>query len=349
MVRRPAATAFLEVNEQMTLASDSPKFCRMIERVAAAAKHAENVLIVGDPGSGKELVAEAMHFNSGRKGKFVKMNCAAIPGDLLESELFGHKKGAYTGATSDRPGKFLEANGGTIFLDEICSMDVRVQPKLLRVVEYGEFYRVGDEDVRRVEVRIVAAVNDDLSAAVMQRRLRKDLLYRLSSYTVHVPSLNERSEDLPRLIDFFLVKFSGDSERLELDDTVLRKLLAHSWPGNVRELRSVIASAVINTRHRGRHTITEQDLDPFPSDLLGEQRDNFNPLSELVDSIYAEKFDFKTMEKELRRIILREIAQREDGDTGSISRLLKKTPDNVRTLFSRSGVKLGKAAGELQD
>ena len=140
MIRRPTAKAFLEVNREMTLASDSPIFCRMIERVAAVAKHDENILIVGDPGSGKELVAEAIHSNSQRAGKFIKMNCAAIPADLLESELFGHTRGAYTGAFSSTAGKFRDAHGGTIFLDEICSMEIRVQPKLLRVVEYRRIF-----------------------------------------------------------------------------------------------------------------------------------------------------------------------------------------------------------------
>ena len=203
--------------------------------------------------------------------------------------------------------------------------------------------------MQKADVRIVAAVNDDLSQAVAQGRLRKDLLYRLASYVVYVPMLKDRPEDLPRLIDFFLEKFGREGEDLELDDAVSRKLLAHSWPGNVRELRSVIAAAVINARHRGSSTITEEDLDPFPSSLLGTPAVPFNPLSELVDAIYAGKLNLENAEKESRKMILKEIAKREGGDTAAISKLLDKSPDAVRTLYSRSRVQLGRNAVDLQD
>ena len=161
--------------------------------------------------------------------------------------------------------------------------------------------------------------------------------------------LKDRPEDLPRLIDFFLEKFTGKEEGLELDEAVSQKLSAHSWPGNVRELRSVIASAVINTRHRGSNTITEADLDPFPSGLLGKPADISNPLLKLVDSIYARKLDLEKAEKELRKIMLKEIAKREGGDTVAISRLLDKTPPAVRNLYSRSDVPLGKTAVDSQE
>jgi two-component system response regulator PilR (NtrC family) len=210
------------------------------------------VLITGESGTGKELVAKAVHFSSPRKaGPFVTVNCGALPETLLESELFGSMKGAFTGAISNKQGLFEAANGGSIFLDEISATTLTLQIKLLRVLQEREFMRVGGTAALKIDVHVIAASNRDLKAEIIKGTFREDLYYRLNVIPIHMPPLRERKEDIPLLTDHFLKKFNRkEAERIgikRLDPEVLKVLMNYSWPGNVRELENTIERLVIMT------------------------------------------------------------------------------------------------------
>jgi transcriptional regulator with PAS, ATPase and Fis domain len=201
------------------------------------------VLILGESGTGKELVATSIFDQGLRKEKpFIKLNCAAIPEELLESELFGHEKGAFTGATSFKPGKFDMANGGTIFLDEIGDMPYSLQSKILRIIQEREFYRVGGSRTIKVDVRFIASTNKNLEQMVQEGRFREDLFYRLNVFTLHLPPLREKRSDIPALVDHFLDK---SSKAVEISSMALQILMAYAWPGNVRELQNTIERAAV--------------------------------------------------------------------------------------------------------
>jgi two-component system response regulator HydG len=224
------------------------------------------VLIQGESGTGKELVARAIHERSARTSKpFVAVNCAALPETLLESELFGYERGAFTGAAGRKEGRFELADGGTLFLDEVADLSTVTQPKILRVLQEGEFERLGGTRSLRVDVRVVAASNQDLAQMVRDRRFREDLFYRLNVITVHVPPLRERREDIPVLAQHFLRVYGAKNNRkLEgLSDDALRRLEAYAWPGNVRELENVIERGVVLARG------TQVDLADLPPEIAG--------------------------------------------------------------------------------
>ncbi|SEP89384.1 Transcriptional regulator containing PAS, AAA-type ATPase, and DNA-binding Fis domains [Solimonas aquatica] len=219
--------------------------CHAIKRVAPTDAP---VLILGESGVGKEMFARALHGESSRSDKpFIAVNCAAIPEQLIESELFGVEKGAFTGAVSSRPGRFERANGGTLFLDELGCLSLPAQSKLLRAVQEGEIERVGDTKQRQVDVRIIAATNEDLRDAVERKTFREDLFYRLNVYPVQIPPLRERTEDIYLLMEYFLDRLTKRHRRdvSGFTDRAIDALLAHDWPGNVRELENVIERAVI--------------------------------------------------------------------------------------------------------
>src|SRR6185295_18716917 len=206
------------------------------------------VLIRGESGVGKELVARAIHQRSNRKPRpFVKVNCAALPAELLESELFGHEKGAFTGATAEKPGKFELADQGTIFLDEIGEMAIRLQAKLLQVLQDEEFFRVGGKKSVRVDSRVVVATNRDLEKEIELGNFREDLFYRLNVVAIRLTPLRERREDIPPLVDYFLKKYGKRYRRAqaELPQEVLAAFLDHAWPGNVRELQNMVRRLVV--------------------------------------------------------------------------------------------------------
>ncbi len=202
---------------------------------------------VGESGSGKELVACAIHYNSPRSGgPLIKLNCAALPDNLLESELFGHEKGAFTGAVNQRKGRFEQAHGGTLFLDEIGDISLTFQAKLLRVLQEGELERVGSSQTLRVDVRIVAATNRDLETAVDAGEFREDLYYRLNVMPIFMPPLRERQEDIPDLARFLVDKIAKQQgRRLTITDSAIRLLMRHPWPGNVRELENCLERSAI--------------------------------------------------------------------------------------------------------
>ena len=212
---------------------------RLIEKAAGTDS---NILILGESGTGKELVAEAIHSSSNRKDMpFLAINCAALPENLLESELFGYEKGAFTGAVQRKPGKFEIANGGTIFLDEIGDMSLPLQAKLLRVLQNKEIFRLGGNQSIRVNSRVIAATNRDLEAMVQEKAFREDLFYRLNVFPIKVPPLRERKEDIPELVNHFI----KSSTIVAVDRLALNKLMEHDWPGNIRELQNVIERASI--------------------------------------------------------------------------------------------------------
>ena len=220
----------------------------VLRQVTIVAPMDSTVLILGETGTGKELIADAIHRQSSRRNKsLVKVNCAAMPGGLLESELFGHERGAFTGAITRKAGRFELAHQGTLFLDEIGDIPLELQPKLLRVLQEQEFERVGGTVTTRVDARIVVATSRDLPAMVHDRQFRSDLFYRLNVFPIRVPALRERLEDIPLLVQHFVAHFSRRmNKRIDMIPIeVMKTLAAQSWPGNVRELQNLIERAVI--------------------------------------------------------------------------------------------------------
>lgn len=228
----------------------SDRMQEVFEAVYRVAPSKATVLLRGESGTGKELIVKAIHYMSPRnKGPFIKFNCASIPEGLLESDLFGHEKGAFTGAISSRSGKFELANGGTIFLDEIGDLPIALQPKILRVLQEREFERVGSEKTIKADVRIITATSRNLERLVSQGKFREDLYYRLNVIPILLPSLRERGEDISILIDYFLKKFNKENKRsVVLDKSTLQVLLNYDWPGNVRELENAIERMVVMSR-----------------------------------------------------------------------------------------------------
>jgi len=225
----------------------SPKMLALYELMEKVAGISSTVLITGESGTGKELVARAIHYNGPRADRpFVAINCGAIPEQLLESELFGHVKGSFTGAVSNKAGLFEVANGGTLFLDEVAETSPAIQVKLLRVLQDRAFRRVGGTEDIKVDVRLVAATNKDLKEAIQEGRFREDLYYRLSVIPIHVPSLRERREDIPALVLHFLKKYGKENHRegIGISPEAMEILERYPWPGNVRELENVIERAV---------------------------------------------------------------------------------------------------------
>ncbi len=233
-------------NRLPELIGNAPCMLEVSRRIRLVAPRMTPVLIEGPTGSGKELVAEALHRLSPRSRKpFVAINCAAIPEALLEAELFGHTRGAFTGAVHGRVGRIESADGGTLFLDEIGEMPLALQSKLLRFVECGELQRVGDNETVKVDVRIVAATHRPLAQHAASGTFRSDLYYRLAVFLIRTPSLAEHSQDLPRLVEHFMQKLGKETPVKRLDSSALAKLSEHNWPGNVRELEHVLERAVI--------------------------------------------------------------------------------------------------------
>ena len=251
---------------------------RALEMVETAAPTACTVLVLGETGCGKELIARAIHDHSQRRDRqFVKLNCAALPTGLLESELFGHEKGAFTGAIMQRVGRLEVADQGTLFLDEVGDIPLDVQPKLLRALQEQEFERLGSTHTRKVNVRLIAATNRHLEKMVANREFRSDLYYRLNVFPIRVPSLRERREDIPILVSYFTQKFARELKRniSHIPTAVMKGLIAWDWPGNIRELEHFIERAVLLTRGTSLQA---------PLGELREFRDSDEPPSPLSQS-----------------------------------------------------------------
>ena len=258
-----------KVQARGTIIGKSEKLTKMMSLIEQVAPTRASVLVTGESGVGKELVADALHRLSDRKdGPFIKVHCASLSSNLLESELFGHEKGAFTGAVSQKKGRFELADGGTIFLDEIGEIDSATQVKILRVLQEREFERVGGTETVKVDVRIVAATNRDLLEEVKKGNFREDLFYRLNVVHIEVPPLRERKEDIPLLMSSFLEEFNREDNRtIEGFSPAARKAMyAYSWPGNIRQLRNTIESAVVTCRGK---VIDTGDL---PEQIVAENR-----------------------------------------------------------------------------
>lgn len=253
---------------EQPIIGESPAFLGMLEEVSRAAELNRPVLIVGERGTGKELIAERLHFLSARwDGPLVKLNCAAISESLLESELFGHEAGAFTDASRQRAGRFERADGGTLFLDELASTSLTVQEKILRVIEYGEFERLGSTSTLEVDVRLVGASNVDLPELAAQGRFRADLLDRLAFDVITLPPLRERREDILPLAEHFAMRITRELGRelfAGFTGTVTEAMLGHPWPGNVRELKNVVERAVYRTPDP-EDPVDTIEFDPFAS------------------------------------------------------------------------------------
>lgn len=251
-----------------SLIGRSDAFLGVLERVSRVAPLRRPVLLIGERGTGKEMIAARVHYLSERwQRPYVALNCAALNDELLEAELFGHSAGAFTGATKARIGRFELADGGSLFLDELASMSLRLQEKMLRVIEYGQFERVGESRTQQVDVRLIGAANVDLPQMAAQGRFREDLLDRLSFDVITLPPLRERPDDLALLAQKFAEMMAAELGREHFagfSDTALAQLHSHSWPGNVRELRNAVERAVYRLDHADE-LIERLELDPFAS------------------------------------------------------------------------------------
>ena len=254
--------------QEQPLIGESPAFLNMLEQVSRAALLNRPVLVVGERGTGKELIAERLHYLSSRWDQpLVKLNCAAISSALLESELFGHEAGAFTDASRRRIGRFEQAGEGTLFLDELATTSQAVQEKILRIIEYGEFERLGSSTTQSVDVRVVGATNEDLPSLAAVGKFRADLLDRLSFDVITLPPLRERLEDIEPLAEHFAIRMSRELGRelfAGFSSKAMRQMLEYTWPGNVRELKNVVERAVYRLE-KIEGPITVLELDPFDS------------------------------------------------------------------------------------
>lgn len=262
------------MNENERLIGESPEFSALLEQASSVAPLHKPVLVVGERGTGKEGIASRLHFLSNRwEGQFIKLNCAAISDSLLESELFGHEAGAFTGANKVHHGRFERAHGGTLFLDELANTSVLVQEKILRVIEYGEFERVGGSKTIKCDVRLVAATNEDLPELARQGKFRADLLDRLAFDVLTIPPLRHRTDDILLLAEHFAITMTKELERAVFpgfSPEAQKTLQEYPWPGNVRELKNAVERAVY--RMTEDKAISEITLDPFASPYRPTQK-----------------------------------------------------------------------------
>ena len=304
----------------------SPAIQSLIRTAQKIADSTAIVQIQGPSGTGKELIAHLIHTSSPRKNRpFVIVNCASIPDALLESELFGHEKGAFTNAYAMKQGLVEVANGGTLFLDEVGDISPMIQPKLLRFLETGEFRRVGGTNAMKVDVRIVSATNKDLQKEVEAGRFREDLLYRLNVVTLRIPPLKDRKEDIPLLIENFLGKKIKGKAQKHLSDEALQLLLQYDWPGNVREMEHVIEGAVILSHDE---IITARDLTLTAS--AGMQKSNTVPLPQKD----GEFLSLETMEKKQIELVL----QKNNYNRSKTAQMLGITPKTLYLKIKRYGI-----------
>jgi len=271
------------------IVGNSEPLRRVLQEIETVAPADSTVLIYGETGTGKELIARALHNLSSRKSNtFVKMNCAAIPTGLLESELFGHEKGAFTGAIMQRVGRFELANRGTIFLDEVGEIPLELQPKLLRVLQEREFERLGSTRTIHTDARLIAATNRDLKTMVEEQRFRSDLYYRLNVFPIRVPSLRERKEDIPLLVRHFVKEFSRRNQRVihTIPSETMQALIRYHWPGNIRELQNVIERAVIISRGPALNVVLGEltpDVSSTPAPVVTSAKTSHESLQEMLD------------------------------------------------------------------
>jgi two-component system response regulator HydG len=329
VVENRALRAQLEATRRRAIIGNSLPWRRMMDVVMQAAPSSATVLVQGESGTGKELLARAIHEHSQRaNGPFVPVNCAAIPETILEAELFGYDRGAFTGAVTSRDGRFSLADKGTLFLDEVGEISPQVQVKLLRVLQEGEFERLGGRTVK-VDLRLVAATNKELATEVREGRFRDDLYYRLNVITVFVPPLRDRTEDVPLLADFFLRRYADKNAKslTGFTQAAMERLTSYHWPGNVRELENVVERAVVLTKSQA---IGEEDL---PRDLLHAEASDGRSISIAVG----------TPLEEVERRLIHETLKRTKGDKRLAAQLLGIA---TRTIYRRLESARVEAQGE---
>ncbi len=320
------------IHDEFTLENvvgSSKRMKELFDVVERVAKTDATVLLEGESGTGKELIAKGIHVSGVRSdGPFVAINCAAIPETLIEAELFGYKKGAFTGASSESRGKFEVANGGTIFLDEIGAMPLQGQPRLLRVLQEQEITRLGENTVRKVDVRVIAATHENLRERAVAGEFREDLYYRLAVVPIRLPPLRERRDDIPLLIDHFLAK-TAEKHRLQLpklDRDALNVLYDYSWPGNVRELENTIERMVVLST---ANVLSLIDVPPWIKD-----RKDVNPSNSLWFSLPDEAFDLERLEVE----IIRNALSRFEGNQSQTARYLGLTRSSLIYRIQKYGL-----------
>lgn len=304
----------------------SPDLQRVFELIKLAAPSNSNILITGESGTGKELVARAIHLHSRRKDKpFIPINCGTMDPLLLESLLFGHKKGAFTGAVSDKKGLLEVADGGSLFMDEIGSIPVDTQAKILRVIQEKEFLPLGDVNFKKVDVRLISATNVDLNKLIEEGKFRQDLFYRLNVIHIHLPPLKDRKEDIPLLVDYFLKKYGKENEKegLMVKPETLKILMDYDWPGNVRELENTIERAVV--------LCSEKEISPenLPKEILRPTR----PIKKYTFS--DPNFSYKSALEEYQKKLILEALEKSEWVQRKAANLLKIKPSTLSILIKR--------------
>ncbi len=311
--------------------TNSPLMEEVLNIAARSANSKTSVLIEGESGTGKELIARAIHFASPRKDKpLIVVNCAAISENLIESELFGHEKGAFTGAIQARRGRVEEADGGTLFLDEVGDVPLSVQVKLLRFLQFGEFQRVGSNEMRKVDVRLIAATNRNLREMITQNTFREDFYYRLNVINIYVPPLRKRKEDIPLLIDFFINKYATENQKTiqGISREALDLLMKYDYPGNVRELENMIERAVVLARSE----IIEKDDLPIQFRVKNDNAEGIPPL-EYYEGNFRQKVE--AFEKDLISAALKEA----NFNQSQAARNLGLSERNLRYKMEKYGLK----------
>ena len=298
----------------------SPEMQEIFATVTRVAPTRATVLLAGESGVGKDMIARAIHEHSPRKGRpFVKINCTAIPENLMESELFGYEKGAFTGANISKPGKFEQADTGTVFLDEIGDVPASIQVKLLRILQEREFERLGSNKTQHTDVRVIAATNVDLRAALEQGTFREDLYYRLNVVPMNIPPLRERKDDIPYLVEHFAKKYGG-----EISEAALERLMSYHWPGNVRELENVIERSIL----------LAQGPRVEAGDIKIETGAGRARPAVLTDAFLPEGMTLDQYEQS----IIREALKRADGNKSQAARLLGLTRNALRYRLAQMGI-----------
>ena len=323
--------------EEDLIVGISPAIQEVFKLIGQVAEQDVTVLLRGESGTGKELVARAIVQHSRRaQAPFIIVNCAAIPDALLESELFGYERGAFTGATERRIGTFEQGDGGTIFLDEIGDMSIATQSKILRVIQEGEFTRLGRQTPTRVDVRLIAATHIDLEKAVAEKRFREDLYYRLNVVSIHLPPLRERKEDIPLLVTHFLKKFSRELDRTEptVAPATLKKLQAHTWPGNVRELENVIKRALVLTKG---DLISSDDIQLSSEGSTYAHRQKHEQIEALLEELAERAFAAGEQDdilSKLERMLILKALRRTGGNQAEAAHLLGMNRNTLRNRMA---------------
>ena len=320
----------VEVDPQRVIVGESERMMEVFKKVGLAAATDMNVLLTGETGVGKDLLARIIHENSARKDHpFVAINCSAIPENLLEAELFGYRKGAFTGALRDTKGKIEAAEGGTLFLDEIGDMPYSLQSKILRFLETRSFYRLGDDRERKANVRIIAATNRDLSRMIGEGKFREDLYYRLSQIVIEVPPLRERREDIPKLIEFFINKANEEfgTEVRGVTEGALKEAMDYEWKGNVRELKNVVYKAVLETKSGYIESLN----------LSGPGKEDLEGLITRCVEITPEE-DLKSLVLKVERKVLEHLMTKYRGNKSRVAQILGMSRNTLKTKLKKYGV-----------